>query len=71
MVEESCEKVARRWASCGEAAMRKRGGGYARVEGPDRVGEEESISGEILAVKIQYEACHKLFAGIHTVLITT
>lgn len=49
MTEESWEKVARRCASCGEAAMRRRGGGYARVDGPDRVGDEERTSGDKFA----------------------
>ena len=38
------EKVARRWASWGEAAMRRSGGGkgFVRLELPPRVGEDES-----------------------------
>jgi len=46
MIDESWEKVARRWASWGEAAMRRRGGGEGRVCAVLRFGEALDGSGE-------------------------
>lgn len=49
ITELSCENVASRCASCGEAAMRRRGGGEDSVCAVPRVGED--WSGESCAVR--------------------
>ena len=53
ITEESCEKVASKWASWGEAAMRRRGGGKGRpdADGSDVPGVGECEVGEASAAE--------------------
>lgn len=56
----SCEKVARRCASCGDAAILSRGGGKDmlwELDPPPRVGDDESASGLKAMLRLATNDC--------------